>query len=211
MAFQRKAPSQLNAEEEVAWHLIHVRTLAYGEYRVTEGVHRLRQIIEEEMIRPDVYHDDGLPLVPVSYLNSAVTTAELDRVADLFDVRLAYADAIIASIQNCCLDRHGWPLRRIASLLWGVERHSWYLRNKIGTTLELPVAILQLELKIAREAAAFLNNPEIYSRLARFWAAADKAVYKFRTWEQQRLVMPSLTKSQVERLRRISSLEGPPI
>ena len=64
---------------------------------------------------------------------------------------------------------------------------------------KVSIALIQRQLEKARDAAAFLDNPEVYARFARFWVVADRAVCKFRTWEDVGLIMSGLTKSVTAR------------
>jgi hypothetical protein len=206
-AFRERNHDQLSADAEIHWQLVGVRAIAYDSYdrggRGGGDPHWLFALIEAEMAQPNVYLGDGPPLEPGFYLNAAITNAELDRVADLFEVRLAYADALIACIQNCYLDCHKWFRRWLVNLFLGEDRHSWYLRDELyfAAHPQVSIALIQRQLEKARDAAAFLDNPEVYARFARFWVVADRAVCKFRTWEDVGLIMPALTKSEIERRR----------
>jgi hypothetical protein len=206
-AFVERNHDQLSADAEINLQLVGVRAMAYDSYdrggRVGGDPHELFALIEAEEAQPDFYMDDGLPLTPGFYLNPAITNAELDRVADLFEVRLAFADALIACIQNCYFDCHKWFRQWLVKIFLEEDVHSWYLRDELHLLghPSASIALIQRQLEKARDAAAFLDNPEVYARFARFWVVADRAVCKFRTWERQGLFMPSLTKSEIERRR----------
>ena len=216
-AFVERNHDQLSADAEIDLQLVGVRAMAYDSYdrggRGGGDPHWLFALIEAEMAQPDFYVGDGPPLISGFYLNAAMTNAELDRVADLFEVRLAYADALIACIQNCYLDCHKWFRRWLVKRFLGEDSHSWYLRNELyyAAHPQASVALIQSQLEKARDATAFLDNPEVYARFARFWVFADGAVCKFRTWEQQGLFMPSLTKSEIERRRAETAAHSRPL
>ena len=61
------------------------RTIAYGDYyKDDRDAGWLWRLIEAEMASSDFHIGSG-PLIPGFYLNAALTIAELDRVAQLFD------------------------------------------------------------------------------------------------------------------------------
>ena len=185
-AMVRLQPGVMNADAESDWQLGQLRASAYGEYaRSDRESGEFWRIIEAEMVQPDFMTPEG-PLVPGFYINSATTNAELDQIAALFDVRLSFADILVAGVQNNYLDRWRISRKRMLNVLSGKDEWAWCLREELYDRLYVIVGHVKLQFEFAREAAAMLDNDEVYSRLAKCWLAADRAVGYFSTWERQR-------------------------
>ena len=199
----------IDAETEIIWQLIWLRVFAYSEHSTGERMDGwLWRVIEAEMAVPEFYTETG-PLFPGFYLNARVTNAELDRVAHVFDVNLAYADALVACILNHHLDRSALLHVKIFGTLLGQEWLSWRLREQLYNDIEILVAMTKQQFEKARDAAAMLDNDEIYRRLSEAWLIADRSLYRFRTWTKQRIYM-GMTKAEkraMESLVRGSSAQ----
>lgn len=182
----------LSAEAEIDWQLIHLRKLAYGEYynngragraqSIWQLSDELWKVIAEEMAEPNIYTDQG-PLFPGFYLNTAVTNSELDRVAHLFEVRLAYVDILVACVQNFYLDNHEM-FRELRKYMIGEGDHVQWL---IYDTVRIFADVTRSQFQKALDAAVMLGNDETYSRLAKSWLSADRALLGFKTWEQPKI------------------------
>ena len=120
----------MSAETESDWQLGQLRAIAYGTYSLNDAeAGWLWRAIEAEMEPPDFITHYG-PLTPGFYLNSATTNAELDRIATLFEVRLAFADVLIAGIQNNYLDSRRTLLIRIRNVFTSKDEWAWRLRSE---------------------------------------------------------------------------------
>jgi hypothetical protein len=196
-AMDRSKPTVMSAEAESDWQLGQLRAIAYGEYAHDDReAGEFWQIIEAEMVRPNFITQEG-PLFHGFYINSATTNTELDQIATLFEVRLAYADILVAGVRNNYLDRWRILSKRMLSVCSSNDEWAWSLRSELYDRLYVIVGNIKLQFKRAREAAAMLDNDEIYSRLSRSWLTADRAVAGFSTWEPQRVYLPGLSKSEL--------------
>jgi hypothetical protein len=187
LAMDRYKPRVMSAEAESDWQLGWLRATAYGEYaKYVYEVGWLWQTIEVEIVKPDFLTPEG-PLVPGFYINSATTNAELDEIATLFEVRLAFTNVLIACAQDNYRDRYRILWNRLSMTL--ASEDEWaecIVRNELWHQMYLTVAQIKEQFRFARQAAAMLDNDVTYNRLARSWLVADRAVGRFSTWERER-------------------------
>jgi hypothetical protein len=161
---------------------------------------------EDELKYPELW-TNGKPLIPGFYRNEATTAAELDRIHELLDVRLAYIDVMVSAIR--CYILHsvahwrqpfgGPPLlvrKMSASVFWlrrllpgGKARLADELRYDSGYPLFF--GLLKQQFAKAQAIAEMLDSDYAKTRVVRTWAWADRTLWGFQNWRQQRLYMPT--------------------
>lgn len=158
------------------YQLLELRYRVYtGAFRDSSGA--LWDLIRDEISYPS-FHTERGPLISGYYLICATTAAELDLLPELLDVRLEYADILLAQIQA----EHG-----------GTIEHR---DPRTAMELQITLAVIKEQLDFAHAIAQMLNEDSARTRVARAWMEVDRAFKGMHHWKRQRLYLPSRRSEQ---------------
>lgn len=150
-------------------------------------------LIEEEMRPPELFVK-GNAAMPGFYVMAATTAAELDRLDDLLEVRLAYADSLACYVERRFCNviprvRVFAPLlRRFRAPAHDRSCYSYFW--EVLFPLQKLARLTKEQLAQAADIAEMLDNDYARTRVAKAWIYANRVFGGLSNWKQQRLYLP---------------------
>jgi len=188
-AVRKYSESVVDPMHEARYQLMHVRREAYCvDYFKFGNPMELRNLIEDEVSYPQLYVR-GIPIFPGYYLSSATTTAELDNLPEVLDVRLAYADALAVCARRSYLGTFSVLTIAAVRIIHGKARAQHKKRHEIHMPVEIMVCSIKDQLEKAAAVAEMLDCDYARNRVAKAWLRADKMMWGFNNWKRQRLYL----------------------
>jgi hypothetical protein len=160
--------------------------------------------LEDEVKEPELW-TNSKPLISGWYRNEAATAAELDRIHELLDVRLAYIDVMVIALHRYILNSVArWrqsfqrplpPLGEMSPSVFFLRRLSPGGRARLATELRydsgypLFFGLINRQFEKVQSIAEMLDSDYARTRVARTWVSADRTLWGFQNWRQQTVYM----------------------
>lgn len=195
----------LRKEEHDSWTEARIQRLWFRQVAICRsvddenaGVMAFWHIIEDGYYPPQLYVD-GKPLIPGFFLVEPSTAMELDRIADVFDIKLEFARLLLGVIRRKYLNNMNmakWAFRR---LRYDAEKFRWEYRTKIRRDVEALSHKALDHIAAARSIAEMLNEEHYHVRAAMALVEANQLLGGVSWWKRQRLYLGA-RKSELAKL-----------
>lgn len=158
-------------------------------------------VIKDDVWQPELFVK-GRAALPGAYISAATTAAELDRLQDLLEARLAFVEILLVCVSRFDLNAPAlisWGLRQVRQRLLRFPPFARKFRRSSirGAYLrewKIPLcerwAQVRRQLRKASEIAEMLDDDHARTRVARAWIEADRVFLGVTNWKAQALYLP---------------------